>query len=115
MDFNSSDYLYFVIDNSGYYEDPNDKKSLTFNTLISDKGLYYQIEVIFYRKNKNINKVVFQDSLKLIPLSVESITKSFKMDINKLEIDYTSHDNLPIGSPLTKEEEEYIKHDIIYI
>ena len=92
--------------------DPRDKKSLTFNTLISDKGLYYQIEVIFYRKNKNVNKVVFQDSLKLIPLSVDSIAKSFKMDINKLEIDYTSHDNLPIGSPLTKEEEEYIKHDV---
>lgn len=92
--------------------DPKDKKSLTFNTLISDKGLYYQIEVIFYRKNKNVNKVVFQDSLKLIPLSVDSIAKSFKMDINKLEIDYTSHNNLPIGSPLTNEEEEYIKHDV---
>ena len=92
--------------------DPKDKKSLTFNTLISDKGLYYQIEVIFYRKNKNVNKVVFQDSLKLIPLSVESIAESFKMDINKLEIDYTLHNNLPIGSPLSKEEEEYIKHDV---
>lgn len=92
--------------------DPYEKDTNTFNTLISDKGLYYQIEVIFYKKGKNISKVVFQDSLKLIPLSVDSIAKSFKMDINKLEIDYSSHNDLPIGSPLTKEEEEYIKHDV---
>ena len=88
------------------------RKTKTFNTLISDKGLFYQIEVIFYSKNKNVNKVVFLDSLKLIPLSVDAIAKSFKMDIQKLEIDYDSHNNLPVGSPLTPEEEEYIKHDV---
>lgn len=92
--------------------DPYDKDTNTFNTLISDKGLYYQIEVIFTKKGKKVNKVVFQDSLKLIPLSVAAIAKTFHMEISKLEIDYTSHDDLPIGSPLTKEEEEYIKHDV---
>ena len=92
--------------------DPYEKDTNTFNTLISDKGLYYQIEVIFYKKGKNISKVVFQDSLKLIPLSVDAIAKSFKMEINKLKIDYSSHNDLPIGSPLTPEEEEYIKHDV---
>lgn len=92
--------------------DPYDKASNTFNTLISDKGLYYQIEVVFYKKGKNISKVVFQDSLKLIPLSVDAIAKSFKMDINKLKIDYDSHNNLPVGAPLTPLEEEYVKHDV---
>lgn len=92
--------------------DPYERESGTFNTLISDKGLYYQIEVIFYRKGKNVNKVVFQDSLKLIPLSVDAIAKSFNMPIQKLEIDYKAHDKLPAGSPLTSEEEEYIKHDV---
>lgn len=92
--------------------DPRDKGTSTFNTLISDKGLYYTIEVIFYKKGKNVKKVLFQDSLKLIPLSVDSIAKTFHMEISKLEIDYKSHDNLPPGSPLTKEEEEYIKHDV---
>lgn len=92
--------------------DPYEKDTNTFNTLISDKGLYYQIEVIFYRKGKNVNKVIFQDSLKLIPLSVDAIAKSFKMEISKLKIDYNSHNDLPVGSPLTEEEEEYIKHDV---
>lgn len=92
--------------------DPYERNTNTFNTVISDKGLYYQIEVIFYKKGKNVNKVVFQDSLKLIPLSVDAIAKSFGMEISKLEIDYSSHNDLPIGSPLTPDEEEYIKHDV---
>ena len=91
---------------------PEEKASKTFNTLISDKGLFYQVEVIFEKKGKRVNKVVFQDSLKLIPLSVDAIAKSFKLPISKLEIDYDAHNNLPIGSPLTAEEEEYIKHDV---
>lgn len=92
--------------------DPYEKETNTFNTLISDKGLYYQIEVIFYRNGKNVNKVIFQDSLKLIPLSVDAIAKSFKLPICKLTIDYKAHDNLPIGSPLSEDEKEYIKNDV---
>lgn len=92
--------------------DNKEKATKTFNTLISDKGLYYQIEVIFYLNNKNVNKVTFQDSLKLVPLSVDAIAKSFKLEMQKLEIDYTSHNGLPPGTPLTKEEEEYIIHDV---
>ena len=34
------------------------------------------------------------------------------MEITKLEIDYKAHDNLPIGSPLSPIEEDYIKHDV---
>ena len=92
--------------------DPKDKATMTFNTLISDKGLYYQIEVYFLKKGKNVNKVVFQDSLKLIPLSVNAIAKSFKLPISKLEIDYAAHNTLPPGTPLSKEEEDYIKNDV---
>lgn len=92
--------------------DQRERQSKTFNTLISDKGLYYQIEVIFERKGKTINKVTFQDSLKLIPLSVDQIAKSFKLPISKLEIDYARHNELPSGTPLTEQEEEYIKNDV---
>ena len=89
-----------------------ERASTTFNTMISDKGLYYQIEVVFYRKGKNIRKVTFQDSLKLIPLSVDQIAKSFKMPISKLSIDYDAHNDKPYGSPLSQEEIDYIKHDV---
>ena len=93
-------------------EIPKDKDTRTFNTLISDKGMYYSIEVIFNKKGTNVNKVVFLDSYKLVPLSVDAIAKSFKLPISKLKIDYSSHDNRPVGAPLTKEEEDYIINDV---
>lgn len=95
-----------------HVEKQDEKDSKTFTTLISDKGMYYACEVIFERKGKRVNKITFQDSLKLIPLSVDAIAKSFKLPQQKGKIDYTAHDYLPEGSPLTPEEEEYIKGDV---
>lgn len=91
---------------------PQEKASRTFTTLISDKSLWYQIEIFFKINGKNVNKVTIQDSLKLIPLSVKQIAKSFQLPIQKGSIDYSAHDLLPEGSPLTKEEEEYLVHDV---
>lgn len=95
-----------------HVEKSKDRASKTFTTLISDKGLYYQIEVVFYLKGKKVKKVTFQDSLKLIPLSVEAIADSFKLPLSKLKIDYDAHNNLPEGAPLTEEEKEYVIHDV---
>lgn len=91
---------------------PQDKDSRCFTTLISDKGLWYQIEIFFKINGKRVKKVTIQDSLKLIPLSVKAIAKSFQLPIKKGSIDYSAHDFLPEGSPLTPEEEEYLIHDI---
>lgn len=91
---------------------PQGKASRTFTTLISDKSLWYQIEVFFSIKGKNVNKVTILDSLKLIPLSVSAIAKSFKLPIQKGSIDYSAHDFLPEGADLTSEEKEYLIHDV---
>lgn len=116
LKFDGQFILYWLFKNGfTHVEDPKERKSNTFTTLISDKGLYYSIEVIFYRKGKKIKKVTFQDSLKLIPLSVKAIAKAFKFPEQKLEIDYESHDFLPEGSPLSRDEEEYLKHDVIIV
>lgn len=116
LKFDGQFIMYWLFHN-GFKHTTEDKEkdSNTFNTLISDKGLYYQIEVIFTKKGKEVRKVTFQDSLKLIPLSVDAIAKSFKMGISKLKIDYNSHNNLPEGSPLTKEEQDYIKNDVLIV
>lgn len=99
---------------SGYKfaAEPKDKATRTFSTMISDKGLWYQIEIFFLIRGKKVNKVTIQDSLKLIPLSVKQIAKSFQLPIKKGSIDYAAHDLLPEGSPLTPEEEEYLIHDV---
>ena len=81
--------------------------------MISDKGLVYKCEIIFYRKGRNIRKIILQDSLKLIPLRVEEIPKAFGLEEMKGKIDYDRHNKLPPDSPLTEEETEYIKHDVI--
>ena len=92
-----------------------DRQTKTFNTMISDKGLVYQCEIIFYRKGKNIRKVVLQDSLKLIPLKVKEIPKAFGLEEAKGEIDYDRHNKLPPDSPITEEEKDYIIHDVVIV
>lgn len=92
--------------------DSRDRATKTFKTMISDEGLYYAIEVIFYKKGKNIKKVTFYDSMKLLPMSEEKIAKSFHLPISKGKIDYDAHNDLPYGSPLTEEEKEYIINDV---
>lgn len=88
----------------------SDRKTRTFNTTINDKGMYYQLEVIFERNGKTINKVTFQDSLKLIPLSVEEIPETFGLPYEKLSIDYKA--NREVGHELTEEEKAYITNDV---
>ena len=46
-----------------YIDHPHKRKTRSFTTLISDKGMWYSIEVFFKSKGKNVNKITFQDSL----------------------------------------------------
>ena len=96
-----------------HVEKKEDIKENTFTTLISDMGQFYQITLYFEKKHKNVEKVTFIDSLKIIPFSVEQIAKSFNLPISKLKIDY----NMPRekGHILTKEENEYIKNDVLIV
>lgn len=64
-------------------KEQRERQSKTFNTLINSKGIYYQIEVIFARKGKSINKVTFQNSYNLIPLTIDKIANAFKLSIEK--------------------------------
>ena len=112
--------LSFVMDalfRMGYTHttEKEDRQTKTFNTMISDKGLVYQCEIIFYRKGKNIRKVILQDSLKLIPLKVKEIPKAFGLEECKGEIDYDRHNKLPPNSPLSEEEKDYITHDVVIV
>lgn len=87
-----------------------DKASKTFNTLISDKGQFYSIEIIFEKKGKKTRKATIYDSLKIIPFSVEAIASGFNLPISKLEIDYKA--DREIGHELTAEEIAYIRNDV---
>lgn len=90
-----------------------DIENNTFTTLITDMGVFYEITVYFSKGNKKVHKVTFIDSLKIIPMSVDDISKAFGLEEQKLKIDYKMP--RPKGWILTPEEIEYIKHDVIIV
>lgn len=113
LKFDGEFILYYLMKNGYEYVESKEKRDKTFSTLISDMGLFYSIEVYFEVNNKKVKKVTFIDSLKIINQSVESMSKTFKIEDKKLSIDY----NLPReeGHVLTKEEEDYIKNDVVIV
>ena len=95
-----------------YFKDKKDKKDKSFTCLISSDGLFYSLEIYFKVGKYHDQKVSIYDSLKILNMSVEKVAKSFKLPIGKLEIDYSRHNDLPEGSPLTKEEVDYLRNDV---
>lgn len=80
-----------------------------FTTIIDNFGKFYAIEIYWSRKGHKVNKCTIYDSFKLIPMSVDRAAKNFGLEISKLHIDYDRH-NTPC--PITKEEWEYLEHDV---
>lgn len=114
LKFDGEFIIYWLLTNGfKHVQNKDDIENNTFTTLISDMGQFYQITVYFYKKNKNVKKVTFIDSLKIIPFSVSEIAKSFNLPISKLEIDYNKPRKR--GHILTNEEREYIKNDVTIV
>ena len=112
LKFDAEFLLAWLLRNGYKYEKKEPKKPRhprTFDTLITDTGVFYMIEVIFSVKNKKYKKVTFYDSLKKLPFKVSEISKAFKLKDSKLTIDYDAP--RPVGHVLTDEEREYIVND----
>ena len=113
LKFDGEFILYYLMNDLDYdYVESRERHTSSFSTLISDMGLFYSLEV-YFEVGKKTKKVTFIDSLKIINQSVESMTKTFKLEENKLEIDY----NAPreIGHELTSDEKAYIKNDVVIV
>ena len=80
----------------------------TFTTLISDKNMFYSITICFANKKLNI-----YDSLKVLPMSIDSVAKAFNLPVSKLTIDYK--EKREENHILTQEEIDYIKNDVIIL
>lgn len=83
---------------------PND----TFKYSISDKGAWYTITI---KENNRIIEI--RDSLKLIPLGVKRIGKSFKTKHHKLDMEYEGYRYA--GCEITPQEKEYIANDVLVV
>ena len=93
-----------------HVKDRKELKTKTFTTLISDKGQFYSMKIVFKKSGKKTNYIEIFDSLKILPFSVSAIAKGFNLPISKLDIDY----NLPrpVGYNLTPEEVDYLRNDV---
>ena len=102
----------FILDwllNNGFRHTDGTLRKGQFSTLISMQGKFYSIAVRF----RNGNRVEFRDSLKKLPMSVSNVAKAFKLDEEKLDIDY--HAARPIGYEPSEEEIDYLINDLVIV
>lgn len=78
----------------------------SFTTLISDMSSIYEIMLYF----TPVFKVRIWDSLKIIPLSVASMARSYGLEMLKGDLDHEAYREP--GHELTGEELVYIEHDV---
>lgn len=78
----------------------------TYTTVISDANQVYCIELFFTRTFT----VKIMDSLKIMPLSVASVARSFDLPILKGSIDYEAP--RAVGHIMDEEERAYIRNDV---
>lgn len=88
------------------WKQEKEMRSKEFKYAISDRGQWYSLII---KKGKYF--IELRDSYKLLPFSVDGIAKAFKLDKQKLEMEYKGF-RYP-GCEITDEEKEYIKNDVL--
>ena len=81
-------------------------EDMTFKTLINDTNKIYSITLNF----SPVSRITIQDSLKVIPLSIAQMAKTYKLPIMKGELDYTTYREP--GHIITDDERAYIENDV---
>ena len=77
------------------------RDNVSYNTLISEEGQYYQIT---WHPHAQCT-IIFQDSLKLLPFKVKTIAEDFNLPIKKGIIDYDDY-------TVNEETLSYIQNDV---
>lgn len=114
LKFDSEFVIYWLLNNGfTWIKEKKDRKDKTFTTLINDMGVFYSVTIYFKANEYVERKITLIDSLKIIPFSVDETAEAFNLPISKLKIDYNAFRE--IGHRLTKEEEDYIKNDVLIV
>lgn len=92
----------------GHWKKPNKMENKEMQYSISNKGVFYNLQI---KLNGKI--IEFRDSAKLMPMSLADIGKSFKTKHQKLDMEYKGY-RYP-GCPISYEEMEYIKNDVLVL
>lgn len=94
--------------NNTRFLDLKDMPTNSFSYNISRLGQWYTITVKLCNRT-----IIFKDSLKLLPFSLNRIGKSFETKHKKLTMEYTGY-RYP-NCPITDEEKEYIRNDVLVL
>lgn len=86
--------------------DRKERGNRSYTTVISDANQVYCIE-LWFTPSENVK---IMDSLKIVPLSIKQMAKSYKLPILKGELDYTAYREP--GHEITDEEKAYIRNDV---
>lgn len=115
LKFDGNFILYYLLThNYTWRPDAKNLEPGQFNTLISDMGSWYTIKIQMYPTETGVsNKVEIRDSLKIIPMPVADIPKTYGLEESKLHINYNKYREK--GYKLTKKETEYIKADVVIV
>ena len=103
-------FQYLLNNNYTVVKDRKEAEDKTFTCLISDTGIFYSIEIFFKVEGKIKHRVTIYDSMKILNFSVKEIAKSFQLDVQKGEIDYSIYRDE--NHELTEEEISYLRNDV---
>lgn len=92
-----------------FNEDSRHLRPWEFSATISDMNQIYAINLKF----PHGVKVDIFDSLKIIPMTIARMAKTFDMPMSKGDIDYTQHRE--VGHVITDEELDYLKRDVLIL
>ena len=107
LKFDGEFILSWLLQNGFKYDEKLDSEK-TFRSLITDTGIFYQLEIRFHKQKKS-KRVIIKDSLKIIPLKVSQMAKAFGLSTLKGSINYKAY--RPINHIITEEEKNYIIDD----
>lgn len=105
-------FIFDYILNNGwvFVEDRRDlRKQHTFSAVISDMNQVYSITLAL----PHGVKIDIYDSLKIIPMKIAAVAKTFGMPMSKGDIDYTEHREL--GHMITDVELDYLRRDVLIL
>lgn len=108
----------FIIDwlfrNGFTWTDQKRLEEKQFSTLISDMGVWYTIKIRLKDYRSGLKHTVsILDSLKIIPMPISDMPKSFGLTEQKLDLEYTA--DRPKGWEITEEEKKYLRNDVVIL
>lgn len=104
----------FIIDwlLRNHYKYSDKPKEKQFSWLVDDLGQWFNIEIVWKRYNKRRVSTKIFDSLKILPFSVDKISKDFLgKEVEKLKIDYL--ETRSKDHKLTQQEIDYLGNDTL--